>query len=160
MSLDEKLCQDSTSGPSQYASNKRITSSLIFLPVFIIFLSAKSILTPIARQKMPMEIQVSVFFNQHKPKTMHEVTQVLPFVHPQELPESHTSFSFECQLSQQTAVCRYTRSQACLQLCTKKKGEHKQLRTSPFQPSHYSTHPCPVSVSFPSTQGPYLPLSS
>lgn len=58
MSLDEKLCQGSTSDPSQHALNKRITSSLIFLPVFIVFLSAKSILTPIARQKMPMEIQV------------------------------------------------------------------------------------------------------
>lgn len=49
------------------ALNKRVTSSLIFLPIFIIFLSAKSILTPIARQKMPMEMQVSLISTNPKP---------------------------------------------------------------------------------------------
>jgi len=47
--LDEKICQDSTSGPSSYALDKRIINSLIFFPVFIIiFPLAKTILIPVA----------------------------------------------------------------------------------------------------------------
>lgn len=41
--------------------------------------------------------------------------------------------------------------------------QRRKLRTnntSPFQPSHYSTHPSPASVSFPPTQAPQLPISS